>query len=112
MKTVRMLQTHVSIGDPHITSDDVDRLSILGNVFEPLLRALDGGTFTPCVAESWSLSEDACSWTFGIKANKVFHDGKPCRAADVVFSLRRIRDENIAGELGTEGVIKGYLEGA
>lgn len=112
MKTVRILQPHVSIGDPHITSDDVDRLSILGNVFEPLLRALDGGTFTPCVAKSWSLSEDACSWTFGIKENKVFHDGKPCRAADVVFSLRRIRDENIAGELGTEGVIKGYLEGA
>ncbi len=112
MKTVRILQPHVSIGDPHITSDDVDRLSILGNVFEPLLRATEGGVFIPCVAESWSLSEDACFWTFGIREDKFFNDGKPCRASDVVFSLRRIRDENIAGELGTGGVIKGYLAGA
>ena len=112
MDTVRILQPHVNIGDPHVTSDDADRLSILGNVFEPLLRVSEGGAFTPCVAESWSLSEDACSWAFAIKEDKVFHDGKPCRAADVVFSLRRIRDENIAGELGTGGVIKGYLEGA
>ncbi len=112
MNTVRILQPHVSIGDPHITSDDADRLSILGNVFEPLLRATEGGAFTPCVAESWALSEDACSWTFAIKEDRVFHDGKPCRAADVVFSLRRIRDESIPGELGTGGVIQGYLQGA
>ena len=34
----RILQEHVRISDPHITSDNAERLSILGNVFEPLMR--------------------------------------------------------------------------
>mgnify|MGYP002640157209 CR=1 FL=1 len=112
MDEIRILQEHVRISDPHITSDDADRLSILGNIFDPLMRVRDDGTFSPCLADSWTLTEDARTWRFSIRDDVRFHDGSWLRMEDVVFSLRRIRDEDIPGELGTSGVIKGYLKGS
>lgn len=112
MDEIRILQEHVRISDPHITSDDADRLSILGNVFDPLMRVLEDGTFEPCLAEKWTLSDDARSWRFSLRDEALFHDGSAVQAQDVVYSLRRLRDENIPGELGTSGVIKGYLKGS
>ncbi|MBT4601929.1 MAG: ABC transporter substrate-binding protein, partial [Bacteroidetes Order II. Incertae sedis bacterium] len=112
MRTIRILQEHVRISDPHITSDNAERLSILGNVFEPLMRANEDGSFSACLADSWHLSEDARTWSFSIMEGKRFHDGSPVTTGDVVFSLCRMRDEDIPGELGTSGVIRGYLQGA
>jgi len=109
MKTIRVLQEHIRISDPHITSDNADRLSILGNTFEPLMRSGANGTFSPCLAESWTLSDDARTWTFNIRSDKRFQNGESLVADDVVFSLRRMRDEDIPGELGTSGVIRSYL---
>ena len=112
MRTIRILQEHVRISDPHITSDNAERLSMLGNVFEPLMRANEDGSFSACLADSWHLSEDARTWSFSIMEGKRFHDGSPVTTGDVVFSLCRMRDEDIPGELGTSGVIRGYLQGA
>ena len=75
MRTIRILQEHVRISDPHITSDNAERLSILGNVFEPLMRANEDGSFSACLADSWHLSEDARTWSFSIMEGKRFHDG-------------------------------------
>ncbi len=112
MRTIRILQEHVRISDPHITSDNAERLSILGNVFEPLIRLGKDASIEPCLAESWRLSDDARTWTFKIRSDKTFQDGSALTVKDAVFSLRRLRDEVIDGELGTSGVIKSYLEGA
>ena len=111
-RTLRIVQKHTRIGDPHVTSDDVDRLSILHAIFEPLIRRESGGTYRPCLAERWSLSDDARTWTFLLREDVVFHDGKPFEAGDVVTSLARIRDENVGGELGTTGVFQSYLAGS
>jgi len=111
-RTIRIVQEHVRISDPHVTSDNAERLSILGNVFDPLIRVQEDGTFEPALARSWSLSPDARTWTFDIRDDIQFHDGHPLMPEDVVFSLCRMRDEDIPGELGTSGVIRGYLAGA
>ncbi len=111
-RPLRILQKHTRIGDPHVTSDDVDRLSILNAIFEPLIRREFGGTYGPCLAASWSLSEDARTWSFQLREEVVFHDGKRFSAEDVVISLKRIRDENVGGELGTSGVFQSYLAGS
>lgn len=111
-ETIRILQEHVRISDPHVTSDNAERLSILGNVFDPLVRVCEDGTFRPALAASWTLSDDAREWRFTLREDVLFHDGAPFGADDVVFSLCRIRDEDIPGELGTSGVIRGYLQGA
>ena len=111
-RSLRILQKHTRIGDPHVTSDDADRLSILHAIFEPLIRRAPGGTYRPCLAARWSLSDDARTWTFQLREDVFFHDGKPLDAGDVVTSLTRIRDENIGGELGTTGVFQSYLAGS
>ncbi len=112
MKEIRILQEHVRISDPHVTSDNAERLSILGNVFEPLMRVQEDGSFKPCLATSWTLSDDARTWQFRLREDAFFHDRKALLPEDVVFSLRRMRDEDLPGELGTSGVIRAYLAGA
>ena len=99
VKHLRIVQKHTRIGDPHVTSDDADRLSILHALFEPLVRRAPGGVYRPCLAERWSLSSDARAWTFQLREDVVFHDGKPLEADDVATSFTRIRDENVGGEL-------------
>lgn len=109
---MRILQKHTRIGDPHVTSDDIDRLSILNAIFEPLIRRDIAGTYRPCLAVDWSLSSDARTWTFKLREKVIFHDGQHFGAEDVVISLKRIRDENVGGELGTTGVFQSYLAGS
>jgi peptide/nickel transport system substrate-binding protein len=45
---------------------------------------------SPWLAESWKSNKAGNVWTFVLRKGVRFSDGKPLRAADVVFSLRRI----------------------
>jgi peptide/nickel transport system substrate-binding protein len=45
------------------------------------------GTYIPGLAESWSVSDDGLVWTFKIRKGVTFHDGTPCTAEDVAWSL-------------------------
>ena len=47
------------------------------------------GEALPSLAESWSPSADAKVWTFKIRKDVRFHDGKPLTVADAVETLRR-----------------------
>ena len=107
-----IFQSHVRFADPHVNSDDKNRLSILANIVEPLVRRDARGGFIPCLAKSWQVSEDARQWQFDLQDGVHFHDGSSLRAADVVANLTRIRDEDLGGELGTAGVYQSYLQGA
>lgn len=107
-----IFQSHVRFADPHVNSDDKNRLSILANVVEPLVRRDAQGGFIPCLAKSWQVSEDARQWQFDLQDGVRFHNGSSLRAADVVANLTRIRDEDLGGELGTAGVYQSYLQGA
>lgn len=109
---LRVVQNHTRIGDPHVTTDDADRLSLLHAIVEPLVRRAPGGLYRPGLAARWGLSPDARTWTFQLADGVAFHDGKPLEAGDVVASLTRIRDEHVGGELGTSGVFQSYLAGS
>ncbi|MFT5144861.1 MAG: peptide/nickel transport system substrate-binding protein [Rhodothermales bacterium] len=109
--TVRIAQPHVRFGDPHVTSDDPSRLSIHACVYEALVRRGAGGHFRDGLATDYTLSADARTWRFVLRP-AMFHDGQALKAEDVVFSLRRVRDEVLEGELGTSGVFQRYLRRA
>ncbi len=51
----------------------------------------------PGVAESWTISEDLTQYTFTIRKDAVWSDGKPITAHDVVYSWLRILDPATAG---------------
>lgn len=62
----------------------------LGNVYEPLLWRNPQGSaeeYTPAIAESWTKSADAKTWTFKIRPGVTFHDGTPVDAAAVKASI-------------------------
>ena len=45
---------------------------------------------TPALAESWSHSPDQLTWTFHLRHNAVWTDGRPITSADVAFNLSSI----------------------
>lgn len=46
----------------------------------------------PCLATSWSPNEDGTVWTFNIRKDVKFHNGKALTADDVVASINRLAD--------------------
>ncbi len=112
LNEITVVQRHVRIGDPHVTSDNADRLSILSNVYQALVNRSADGAFKPALAHSWRAVDHASRWVFDIRDDVHFSDGKQLEPRDVVASMERVRDEPLTGELGTTGVIAGYLADA
>ena len=48
------------------------------------------------MAESWEASEDGLTWTFNLREGVSFHNGDPLTASDVVYSINRIKNPDIA----------------
>src|SRR3546814_1378180 len=44
------------------------------------------------LAERWDVSDDGLVWTFHLRPNLSWSDGKPLTADDVVWSFRRLMD--------------------
>lgn len=49
-----------------------------------------GPTVQPDLAESWTASPDATTWTFKLRAGVTFHDGTPWNADAAVFGFDRL----------------------
>lgn len=56
------------------------------------------------LATSWEVNEDATEFTFTLRDDAVFSDGSPVEAADVAFSLNRVRELKGNGSFLMEGV--------
>lgn len=69
---------------------------LLFNVLEPLLRMESDGAPAGLVAESWDVSEDGTTVTFKIREGVTFHDGSELTSADVVYSLNKNTESEIA----------------
>jgi peptide/nickel transport system substrate-binding protein len=53
----------------------------------------------PDLATSWESSEDLQTWTFHLRPDVKFHNGKPFNASDVLFTYKRILDKEVASVL-------------
>jgi peptide/nickel transport system substrate-binding protein len=111
-KKLTVLQSQVRLGDPHVSSDDRNSLSMIFAMYEALVCRDGSGGYLPALAESWTLEDDACTWTFNLRGPVAFHNGDTLEAQDVVANLERVRDPAMGGELGSQGVYQSYLEGA
>lgn len=70
------------------------RLWIPANVVEPLVLFDHDGTVRPGVAESWTISDDALTYTFTIR-EAMFSDGSPVTIDDVLFSLNAMAESPV-----------------
>lgn len=80
--------------DPHKTSAYFS-FEVLENVFDTLVEPDANLEMRPALAESWTVSPDQLVWTFRLRPGVTFHDGSPFTADDVVYSYRRIIDEQL-----------------
>ena len=53
----------------------------------------------PELATSWDASEDLKTWTFHLRPDVKFHNGKAFDAQDVVFTYNRLKDKEVASVL-------------
>jgi peptide/nickel transport system substrate-binding protein len=82
--------------DPQMSPLDVFRHTIRSTVFEALVFINpDTLKADPMLAESWETSADGLTWTFKLKPGVTWHDGSPFKAADVVYSIKRVQDPKV-----------------
>ena len=71
--------------------------AIGASISEALLKIKpDLSDAAPATASSYSVSSDGLTWTFKIRSNAKWSDGKPVTAADFVYAWQRILDPRLA----------------
>ncbi len=77
--------------DPHLTSD-VSASVVVVEVFGGLVTINTDLKIVPDLAEKWTVSPDGKTYTFTLRSNVKFHNGKAVTANDFKWSLERIAD--------------------
>ena len=83
--------------NPVLAFNDVDKdLSAL--IYSGLMK-YQNGALVPDLAESYTVSSDALTYTFTLKNNLRFQDGTPLTADDVAFTIGKIQDGTLKSPL-------------
>ncbi|MFZ4116780.1 MAG: peptide ABC transporter substrate-binding protein [Chthoniobacterales bacterium] len=75
--------------DPAVVTGQPDG-RLVSELFEGLLRFNRQGQVVPGVASSWDISPDQCTYTFHLRPEACWSDGRKVTASDFVGSWRRI----------------------
>jgi len=84
--------TDVSHLDPHYSTSASD-VNVFFNLYDNLVLRDEQLNLTPGLATSWKLMDEK-TWQFKLREGVVFHNGDPCTADDVKFSLERAIADN------------------
>ena len=68
--------------------------TLYGLVYDAMFELQLDGTYTPELAESFTVSDDGLVWTFKIRDGFTFHDGTPLTAEDIAFSYNLYMTED------------------
>jgi peptide/nickel transport system substrate-binding protein len=77
--------------DPGETEGIATPFMVLYALHDALVKPMPAGTYTPCLAESFTMSKDGLTYEFVMRKNAKFHNGEPVTAADVKFSFERYK---------------------
>lgn len=80
--------------NPVLAVSDVDQ-DLTSLVYSGLMRIDEKGELIQDLAESHEVSKDGLSYTFTIRNDATFHDGKNVTADDIVFTIKTIQDPAI-----------------
>lgn len=84
--------------DPHRYNLRLEE-TILTDLFLGLTAMDAEGNIGPGAAESWQASEDGLTWTFSMRRDLLWSDGRPLNAHDFVYAFRRLLDPATAASL-------------
>jgi oligopeptide transport system substrate-binding protein len=88
--TYRVLDEFPSI-DPGLV-EDVEGFHVARQLFEGLMNQDAEGNVVPGVATSYTVSEDGLTYTFTLRPEAMWSDGRPVTAGDFVYAWRRAAD--------------------
>jgi oligopeptide transport system substrate-binding protein len=77
--------------DPALTQDATSAAYIV-EIFSGLVTLNQDLEVVPDIAESWDLSDDGTTYTFHLRDDVQFHDGKPVTAQDFKYTIERACD--------------------
>ena len=101
--------------DPHL-SGDTTSAGVVVEIYSGLVALNTDLQLVPDVADRWEISEDGMTYTFYIRDNARFHDGKPITASDFKWSLERaaspdtaspVADTYLSDIVGVDDVLEG-----
>lgn len=100
--------------DPSI--DDSDGSTVIGNIFDGLMRDKKDGTLTYGQAKSYTVSKDGLTYTFKLRDDIFWTDGKPVTAKDFAYGWMRLIDPKAGAGyayMGTSYIknAKAYFDG-
>ncbi|HET9015324.1 MAG TPA: ABC transporter substrate-binding protein, partial [Thermomicrobiaceae bacterium] len=92
--------------DPVIQDGNID-IWILDSIYDQLIKVSNSGTsLIPGIAEKWSASSDATTFTFNIRPGVKFSDGSDMTVQDIVFSINRAQTSQASPWLFTLESVK------
>ena len=100
--------------DPHQATSLPSMMSYSAPLYNKLIQynpeTQDASDIRGDLAKSWDVTDGGTTYTFKLHDNVTWWDGKPLTAADVVFSLNRLVEEDQPRRWA--GLIKPYYESA
>jgi peptide/nickel transport system substrate-binding protein len=90
---IRVGSQPVNTLDPHFIANIAD-IMVAEQMYHHLTFIDAANKPVPDLATSWA-SPDGKVWTFKLRTDAVFSNGKPVTAEDVVFSYNRLRDPKV-----------------
>jgi peptide/nickel transport system substrate-binding protein len=92
------ISNNIDTLDPNVTTFSSVGI-VMAHVFDPLVRQQPLGQFSPGLATSWEINEDATEYIFTLRDDVTFHDGTPFNAEAVKFTFDRIANPDTASQL-------------
>ncbi|NYE24542.1 ABC transporter substrate-binding protein [Pigmentiphaga litoralis] len=94
--TLKLALLGLDTADPHRHSGSIAVQQVYA---ETLTSIGDDGTAKPFLAERYDVSEDGKTYTFHLRRNVKFHNGRTMTARDVQANMERVRDKVKSGWL-------------
>ncbi len=87
--------------DPHKTAGTLT-FQTLKSIYDTLVEADQKEKIVPALAQSWTVSPDALTWTFKLRAGVLFHNGEGLTAKDVKATFERAKAKETASPKASE----------
>ena len=86
--------------DPYMMTAAGTR-EVMFNVYEGLIKPDSDGTYIPAVASEYSVSDDLLTYTFVLRENVFFHNGKALTDEDILYSFETCAATSVTSSVVT-----------
>jgi len=92
---LRRLQAEPATLNPVTATDEYSQIIDMLMMDSLLDMDLASQELIPLLAQKWEVSEDKLTFTFHLRKDALWHDGKPFTADDVIYSFQKIMDPKV-----------------